>query len=360
MAQSYYLPHILLISVSPHSSDMILENSHIDQLFNTIDVYPVLGYIVNGRLDPDRLKFALEKVIHHFPILRARMCRNGKQLVIPENHGERELFSWTVKDHMVPMSAMFSVLPRTDEISVGRFDFAERQNFYIPLNSTVVRRPSVADECCPLIEVRVQLFTDKTVIGLSMLTDISGMSIILSSWTKALKGDSLPEVVSSEDPFKEFYSSNPSAPAGAVVPGFIKILQISFAMITETFRYGPIQTRSIFIPNSVLAQWKSASNTVSTNDLITAWLLKAWASTASNGEVSVITIMDLRKHLPAIVSPTYLRNASSARPSPHTLKVGDICGRELDVEVKRVSIFQWLIAIIYNYIKPKNDRTSEC
>ena len=315
------------ISVSPRTSDMILENSRVDRLLNTIDVSPVFGYIVDGRLDPDRLKFALEQVFRHFSTLRARMCRNGKQLMISENHGDMELFSWTVEDHMVPMSSMFKVLPRTDEISVSLFDIAERQNFYIPLKSTVVRRPSVADECSPLMEVRVQLFTDKTVIGLSwnhLLTDGSGMSIILSSWIKALKGDPLPEVASNKDPFKAFYGSNPTPPCAAVIPGITKIFQIGFTMITELIRYGPPQARSIFIPNSVLAQWKSASDRVSTNDLITAWLLKAWASTASSGKVSIITIMDLRKHLPQVVPPTYLRNASSARPSPHTLEVKDI------------------------------------
>ena len=34
--------------------------------------------------------------------------------------------------------------------------------------------------------------------------------------------------------------------------------------------------------------------------------------------------MHLRKHLPNIVPPTYLRNASSARPSPHTLKIEEV------------------------------------
>src|SRR5947207_3179381 len=138
------------------------------------------------------------------------------------------------------------------------------------------------------------------------------------------KGDSLPEMTSNEDPFKAFYTSNPTPSSGAVIPGFIKLFRMGFTMITETIRYGSPQERSIFIPNSVLSQWKSASDGVSTNDLITAWLLKAWASTASSGTISVITTMDLRKHLLEIIPPTYLRNASSARPSPHSLKVKDI------------------------------------
>jgi hypothetical protein len=324
-------PHVLLsgpqISVSPRTSNMILENSRVDRLLNAIDVFPVFGYIIDGRLNPDRLKSALEQVIRHFPVLRARMCRNGKELMIPENQEDKELFSWTVKNHMMLMSTMFKALSTTDEISVSRFDISERLNFYIPLKSTVVRRPYIADECSPLIEVRVQLFIDKTVIGLSwnhILTDGGGISIILSSWAKALKGDSLPEVVSNKDPFKAFYSSNPAPPSGAVIPGFTEALQMGCTMITEIIRYGRPQARSIFIPNSVLAQWKSASDGVSTNDLITAWLLKAWASTVKSGTVSVITIMDLRKHLPEIVPPTYLRNASSARPSPHAMTVKDI------------------------------------
>ena len=101
------------------------------------------------------------------------------------------------------------------------------------------------------------------------------MAIILSSWTKVLNGESLPEVASNKDPFQAHYVSNPTPPAGSVHPRFSKIFQLFYSMITETVRYGSPELRSIFIPISVLRQWKSESVGVSTNDLITAWLLKA-------------------------------------------------------------------------------------
>lgn len=99
---------------------------------------------------------------------------------------------------------------------------------------------------------------------------------------------------------------------------------MAFATITEVLRYGSPEPRTILIPSSVLREWKLMSNGVSTNDLITAWLLKAWASTFTKGTVSVYTVMDLRKLVPEIVPKTYLRNASSARASTRILKIKDI------------------------------------
>lgn len=305
---------------------MLLENSSLDLInTNNFEAYPVYGYIIDGKLDLDQLKSALERVVEHFPVLSARMGRNGEDLIIPEKR--KESFSWTVEDYAQLMATVFATPPRTDVISVTQLDARARADFYIPLKSTVVRRPSRAEESSPLIEVRIQRFVDKTVIGVSwnhLLTDAGGMAIVLSSWTKALRGESLPEVASNKNPFEQHYISNPTPPAGAVAPRFSKIIQFLYAKITESLRYGSAEPRSIFIPNSVLREWKSTSDGVSTNDLITAWMLKAWASTATRGAVSFYTVMDLRKHLPEIVPQTYLRNASSARPSPHTLKIKDI------------------------------------
>jgi hypothetical protein len=303
-----------------------LENSLSDNIVgNDFDSFPVLGYVVDRPLDPDKLKSALECVIRHFPVLSARMCRNGKELKIPTEEGD--LVSWTFVDHGKPMATAFAPLPQTDVISINRLDVRERAEFYIPLKSTTVRRPHVADEHSPLLEVRVQRFTDKTVIGLSwnhLLTDGSGMAIVLQSWAKVLGGDSsLPEVASNDDPFRGSYKPNPTLPPGTVHLGFWKKVQVAYSIISDLLWYGPLEPHTIFIPDSVLREWKSASDGVSTNDLLTAWLVKAWASTIK-GTLSVYTVMDLRKHLPEIVPPTYLRNATAPRTSPHTLKPEDV------------------------------------
>lgn len=178
---------------------MLLENSSCDSHINTLHAYPVYGYIIDGQLDPDKLKSALERVIEHFPVFGARMCRNGEQLVIPEERGE--LFSWTFEDHKQLMAEVFTAPPQTDVISVTTKDTRARADFYIPLKSTMDRLQSVADGSSPIIEVRVQRFIDKTVIGISrnhLLTDGGGMAILLSSWTKVLREESLSEVASNK------------------------------------------------------------------------------------------------------------------------------------------------------------------
>src|SRR5271170_2164616 len=75
------------------SSSMALENSASDNARgNALDSSPVWGYILDGLVDVDNLKMALEKVIRHFPILSARMDRSATGLVLRTQ--EVELFSW--------------------------------------------------------------------------------------------------------------------------------------------------------------------------------------------------------------------------------------------------------------------------
>ena len=57
--------------------------------------------------------------------------------------------------------------------------------------------------------------------------------------------------------------------------------------------------------------------------MITAWLLKRWASIRTDGTFTVASVKNLRTLLAGIVPPTYLRNASSARYS-HILRIKDI------------------------------------
>ena len=306
--------------------NMLLENSSIDVARgNALDSSPVLGWILNGEIDVDHLKAALEQTVQNYPVLKARMDKSGKQLVLPDE--DSEPFSWTVVEQNKPLSAVFTEPPTSDTIVVTPVDTGARADFYVPLATTVVRRPNVAKGKSPLIEIRVQKFTDKTVIGLSwnhLLTDGGGIAKVLSAWAKASKGEPLPEPASCNDPFKAHYFSSPYPPKGSVVPGFYKKFGAYSRAIAEIIRYGKPDARSIFIPNSILAEWKSKSDGVSTNDLITAWLFKGWASTVNSLTVSIITVMDLRKHLPDIVPANYLRNAGSARASPQTLSSTEI------------------------------------
>ena len=176
-----------------------------------------------------------------------------------------ELFSWTVKYHTKPMAAMFTILPRTDEISCRVASiFAEGQNFYIPLKSTVRSSPLRRDERSPLIEVRIQRFLDKTVIGLSwnhLLTDAGGMAIVLSSWTKALRGEPLPEVASNEDPFKPSYSPKSYPAIWDHSTWISKIIQMALchSILRVCSGMGRQNRAQYSSPNPCSAEWKSTS-----------------------------------------------------------------------------------------------------
>jgi hypothetical protein len=194
--------------------------------------------------------------------------------------------------------------------------------------TTRVCRKGSAGKDWPLIEVCVQRFTDKTALALAwnhMLADAGGMTIIISSWTKALRGEAFPEVAPHNDVFKHHFPSNPTTPAGSVVPTILKLVRYLFRSFMDNIRYGTPESHLIFIPNSLISEWKAAGG-VSTNDILTAWLFKAWASTINSKSltVSIEFLMDLRKHLPEIVPETYIRNAYYGCVSPHTLTCAEI------------------------------------
>ena len=316
---------------------ILLENSYSDNICgNGPDACPVFGYIVDGKLNIQQLKSSLEQVIRHFPVLSARMSPNGKQLIIPEEQGD--LFSWTVEEHSKPMD--FTPLPSTDVISINRFNSKARMDFYVPLKSTTVRRPIATNQFNPLIEVHIQVFSNKTVIGLSwnhLLTDGGGIAILLSLWSKALKGEPMPEAsINYQDPLPAHYITNPKAPTGVVEPALFNKFRLISSLLIDRARYGPAEPRTIFIPKWVLNEWKSASpGEISSYNMVTAWILKGWASAFSSGTVSIIIPLDLRKQLPGIIPPTYMRNATSPRISPRPLKIADI-NKWSQLEVARV------------------------
>ena len=326
---------------------MFLENNFSDGFHeNGMDIVLTWGYVLDRSVDVDKLKNAFESVIHHFPVLSARMDSSGKKLFLPtENVG---YVLWSVVDHNRPMSEVFTPLPTvSDRIIVSSTDEEARMDFYFPQGTTRVSRKGAAGRDWPLIEICIQRFTDKSVIALAwnhMLTDAGGMAIIVSSWTKALRGEVLPEVAPYDDVFKDHFPSNPTAPIGSVVPTISRLVRYLFGSITDNIRYGSPKGRTIFIPNSLLNEWKENSG-VSTNDLLTAWLFKAWASTINSKSltISIEFLMDLRKHLPEIVPETYLRNASYACVSPHTLTCAEIN------EMSQLQLAQTIRSIIKHY-----------
>lgn len=87
-----------------------------------------------------------------------------------------------------------------------------------------------------------------------------------------MKGESLPEPVSYKDLFKAHHIKTPTMPLGVVVPSISKKISIYGTAISEMIRFGRPEARTIFIPKSVLREWKARSEGVSTSDLIIAWL----------------------------------------------------------------------------------------
>ena len=265
-----------------------------------MDIVLIWGYILDRPVDVDKLKAAFESVVRHFPVLSARMDSSGKKLLLPSENSGHVL--WTAVDHNKSLSEAFTPLPTvSDRILVSSAGVETRMDFYFPQGTTRVSRKGSAGKDWPLVEVCVQRFTDKTALAVAwnhLLTDAGGMTIILSSWTKALRGEALPEVAPHNDVFKPHFPSNPTTPVGSVIPTISSLVRYLFRSTIDNIRYGTPEHRLIFIPNSLLSEWE-ATGGVSTTDILTAWLLKAWASTINSKSltVSIEYVVDLRKNL---------------------------------------------------------------
>lgn len=308
-------------------SKVFLENNFSDRFHQNSDIVLACGYIVDGSIDVDKLNHAFKSVIQHFPILSAKVDSSGKYLFL-STEGIKNV-SWTVIDHTKRISEAFTFPPTaSDRILVSSIDPQARMDFYFPKGIHVSRK-EVAGQERLLFNVCIQRFSDKTIIGLAwnhLLTDFGGMSTVISSWVKIFRGEDPLIAAPYNDVFKDHFPSNPTAPEGSIIPTFSRIAQYSFRSVTDIVKYGPLELRTIFIPNSIIKEWKANSSNVTTNDLLTAWLFKAWASTVSSNSltVSISVIMDLRKHLPCVVPETYLRNASFGCLSPGTFTCGEI------------------------------------
>ena len=312
---------------------MLLENNFADSFYENgaMDMVITFGFILNGPIDIDNLRLAFESIVHHFPTLSARMDSSGAKLILPSL--DLKSFLWTTIDLKKPIAEVFSTpSPASNQILISSEDAEARMNYYFPNGTERITRKGAAGKEWPLIEVCIQLFTDKTAIGIAwnhLLTDVAGMSIVISSWTKALRGEALSDVAPYNDVFRNHYPSTLTAPSGlAVSISFFKILPYLFRSLINIVRYGVPEAKTIFIPNSILKEWRTNNNSggVSTNDLVTAWLFKAWASTIKSKSltISISFAMDLRKHLPDVVPENYLRNASLPCLSPRTFTFEEI------------------------------------
>jgi Transferase family len=307
-----------------------LENNFADRFTeNGLDTIMMCAYIVETRVNLNELKSALQSVFDHFPILTAHMASSGKKLYLPNDYVDH--IPWTAVEHDKPLSEVFTI-PSTvsDRILLSSTNVQTRMNFFFPKGTSRISRKGAAGKPWPVVEVYVQRFSDKTTIGLAwnhMLMDGGGMLVtVISSWTKALRGEALPDVAPSNDVLKSRYPPNPTAPTGSVLPTFCPILRYIWRSTLDTILYGFSEFRTIFIPDSVILEWKANITDVSTNDLLTAWLFKAWASTikSKSSTVSTVFIMDLRKRIPDIVPATYLRNASFDCVSTRTFAAAEI------------------------------------
>jgi hypothetical protein len=303
---------------------MVLDTTRLDLPFvrgGPLECYPVLGFIVDGQLDPIKLKTGLDIVFDHNPILAARMSPNGCDLFLVDDRAH-DKFGWKVEDNRPKRLETLFTVPRvrSDCISFLPSDPRDRAEFYIP-ESTMTSGDN-------LIHFRIQIFSDKTVIGLMynhFLTDAAGIHTILKLWSKALRGEVLQKTPISRDPFLPHYIPDPAPPPGLVPLSTWKGLHLKYLSFIERISYGPPQPRSIFIPRIVLDEWKAAVPDVSINDLITAWVLKAWASSRASsrtsGLISIYIIADLKRRLPDIVPQSYLRNAITGRLSPYPFRI---------------------------------------
>ncbi|KAJ9487553.1 hypothetical protein VN97_g5754 [Penicillium thymicola] len=288
----------------------------------------------NDALDAQMLKDSLSRLLEIGNWRkfggRFRYNSNGKlEIHVPgSSAGDRENVSFThnivdssIQDHPVARN-----LPvRTDGpslhlLSTNFRPFIARPNF--PKFEELTRHD------IPPISVHVTSFNNATIVALAWphhLMDAMGGKALLAAWSSVLAGqeDEVPEVVGAREDIlqhpeiaaeddEEFILEKSRLTGGT-------LLMFHLRFLWDSLWNGSREKRVIFLPKASFEKMKaraqqeisaSAPNTypapfASENDILTAWITRAFASSEPNSRpITVLNLLNLRFRIPLLFRST--------------------------------------------------------
>lgn len=272
-----------------------------DQLKPIPDLRTRTFFILNDRLDEEKLKNALDTLVrHHWRKLGARLVTRPKdgllEYHLPSKFEEKYiLFNWSSQeyDHSIDKVPSF---PKATPPENGLALLPHLQSVESwlrpadwPLNR-ITEPPNV-----PLLYVHISLFADATSVGVScphVVVDQFGLANIIRAWLGLVKGDAPPPMIGFEDdifgdekPYAD-YTKNEVVRKGKMrVRRRMEYPFILMGFIPELIMHSKEDSYTLFLPLSLvqslrerhsktLTEKYGADPGITNGDIISAILLK--------------------------------------------------------------------------------------
>ncbi|KAH9846780.1 hypothetical protein C2E23DRAFT_872203 [Lenzites betulinus] len=296
----------------------VLDTSH------ATDSIIVTGWVLDQRLEPQKVLEAWASLVNAWPILNARLRQDRKRLRweyhIPVKPAASESFAKLDIPGPIEFCYRFARPSQTISCTVKE----NPQHLFLPHAPHDV--DALLREDVPITHIHITTFDDATLVGLyvpHILSDGHGVAAIVRALTAILSGENPPPPLEHTDPFLSYSQAPLTAPApyGWRVLSLIETVMIYTRALWEWAFDNDLENREVFFPASDVARIKGdamkdirrehGENTdiyVSSSDAILAFCLKCkHPPTASNAPLNVFYTAGLRNVL-SLPGP-FLHNA---------------------------------------------------
>ncbi|EIN04287.1 hypothetical protein PUNSTDRAFT_128376 [Punctularia strigosozonata HHB-11173 SS5] len=260
------------------------------------------GWLIDTVLDEGKLERAWSRLNAVWPILSARLKTNNLtgelEFHVPEQSALNSAYGFTTPTEVI--SCMPIDLPE------HHYTHPSRCSHKALLNKDV-----------PVAAIHVTRFDDATAIGLSIshaLVDGGGRKKVMSAFLSILRGEEVAPLATHD--------------AFITVFGFFHWVVFILATVWEWLRCPRGGYRVIYIPAKETARLKDQAMAdiasecpgeekawVSTSDAVVAFILKCmFASERRHKPLGIAYMANVRKYLPSVIPPTYIRNANMVVP----------------------------------------------
>lgn len=358
----------MLAKAQPVPAMEVLPISPLDLITPVRNIRTRTFFVLDDRLDQDKLRNALTVLItDHWRKLGARpvgKAQDGPLVYhVPKVFAkDYDLFRWSSKDNDFPIDDVCPSLSQNPAVPEGE----QAGVRMLPLTDSVdnLFRPSewplhLADEVdAPLLLVHISLFTNSTVITISMthiLGDQLGLANILRAWLGLLDGKVPPPMLGYDDdilpgkkPFAE-YPKNKTYEKGKVhVHRPFERLFVVLPYIPELILQSKEESAVLLFPSSVIQALRerhikalterdgTSPDEITNGDILTAVMTKF--SRMGNNKKTMLALcqtVNTRGRIPELAEQEkhqgFIHNAqvyAVARfPFSHSVSIGEIAQR---------------------------------
>ncbi|KAF8957841.1 hypothetical protein BDZ97DRAFT_1924222 [Flammula alnicola] len=317
----------------------IVPLSALDTLLGVDTNVTTQGFVIDSRLDVDKIRTAASSLAKRWPYLGGWLQRNTEtskiELVVPQP----EVAEWEVlvQEREQSIKELQPSYTATSTVSIQRLgtdlSLFLREDRNLSVDEYVKR-------AAPAFHINVTLLRDATALAFTqphLLMDAGGFDLVMKAFFSVVRGEEVNPLML-EDPFTPFFESqNPEEDAFSP-PGWKLYGQAEFEIYgkyakLDEEREGPLERRMVYFPKSEIERLKTESleelraqgitdvTFFSSGDIILAWIYKHFYGSSSSDldrQTRAVTLVDTRKRLFDIFpsNKPYPRNAFLIMATP--------------------------------------------